>query len=165
MIIALIVAVAKDNVIGLGNTIPWYCPEDLKYFKRTTMGFPVLMGRKTYESLKVKPLPGRMNIVVTRDTQLNIPGCDMVTSIDAGIIHAKSSGTEKLFIIGGADIYRQCISMATELYLTEVGIQIKGDKFFPVIDQTEWCLTQQDAFHADENNPHDMAFKVFLRKQ
>ena len=122
MLIAIIVAIAKDNVIGKGNTIPWYCPEDLKYFKLTTLGHPVLMGRKTYESLKIKPLPGRKNIVVTRDKNLNYPGCDMVESVEEGIAQAQISGAEKLFIIGGADIYQQCLSLASELYVTEVNV-------------------------------------------
>lgn len=163
MIIALIVAVAKDNVIGAGNSIPWYCPEDLKYFKRTTLGSPILMGRKTYESLKVKPLPGRKNIVVSRDEQLSYQGCEMVTSIEAGITLAESSAAEKLFIIGGADIYQQCLPLSQELYLTEVSVHVEGDRFFPNINESEWSLLKQDAFQADENNPHDMTFKIFLR--
>ena len=96
--IAIIVAVAKDNVAGAGNNIPWYCPADLQYFKRITLGSPVLMGRKTYQSLKIKPLPGRRNIIVTRDQELMCEGCDVVMSLEAGLQLA--SDEEKLFIIG-----------------------------------------------------------------
>jgi len=164
MIIAIIVAVAKDNVIGIGNAIPWYCPEDLKYFKRTTLGSPVLMGRKTYESLTIKPLPGRKNIVVSRDKNLSYQGCDMVTNIEEGIALADPDLTEKLFVIGGADIYQQCLPLAKELYLTEVDVQVEGDRFFPAINKSEWLLVEENVCTADENNPHDMTFKVFLRQ-
>ena len=164
MLIAIIVAIAKDNVIGKSNTIPWYCPEDLKYFKRTTLGHPVLMGRKTYESLKIKPLPGRKNIVVTRDKNLNYPGCDMVESVEVGIAQAQTSGAEKLFIIGGADIYQQCLSLASELYVTEVDVDIEGDRYFPSIDYSNWSLMHEHDYHADESNPYSMTFKVFTRQ-
>ncbi len=164
MIIAIIVAVAKNNVIGMGNTIPWYCPEDLKYFKRTTLGSPILMGRKTYESLKIKPLPGRKNIVVTRDKNLSYEGCDMVANIEEGIALAEPDSTEKLFVIGGADIYQQCLPMAKELYITEVDVRVEGDRFFPLIEKSEWSLVEENVCIADENNPHDMTFKVFLRQ-
>lgn len=163
MIIAIIVAVAKDNIIGAGNTIPWYCPEDLKYFKRTTLGYPVLMGRKTYDSLKIKPLPGRKNIIITRDHSLTIKGCDVVTSIEQGIALSESTHAEKLFVIGGADIYRQCIPFAQQLYITEVDVQVKGDCHFPEVDESIWSLYKQDTYLADDKNPHNMIFKMFVR--
>jgi dihydrofolate reductase len=161
--IAVIVAVAEDNVIGSGNSIPWYCPEDLQYFKRTTLGSPVLMGRKTYQSLKIKPLPGRQNIIVTRDPELTCEGCDVVTSVESGV--RLVSAEEKLFIIGGADIYRQSLSLAEELYITYVDVKIEGDRFFPEIDMSEWNLVREQTHHADEKNPHTMIFKFFTRHQ
>ena len=164
MLIAIIVAIAKDNVIGKGNSIRWYCPEDLKDFKRTTLGYPVLMGRKTYESLKIKPLPGRKNIVVSRDESLSFSECDMVASIEDGIAKAQTSGAEKLFVIGGADIYQQCLLLANELYVTEIDVDVKGDRYFPAIDYSEWSLTQEHSYFADEKNPHNMTFKVFTRQ-
>lgn len=164
MKIVIIVAVAKNNVIGSSNTIPWYCPEDLKYFKRTTLGSPVLMGRKTYDSLKIQPLPGRQNIVVTRDAELNYPGCDMVSSINEGIALAKTNDSQKLFIVGGADIYLQCLSIAEELYVTEVDVLVEGDRFFPAIDESIWSLIKEDVYQANQENPHDMIFKVFSRR-
>ncbi|MFK7793864.1 MAG: dihydrofolate reductase [Gammaproteobacteria bacterium] len=161
--IAVIVAVAQNNVIGAGNSIPWYCPADLQYFKRTTLGSPVLMGRKTYQSLKIKPLPGRQNIIVTRDSELVCDGCDVVTSLESGLQLA--SNDEKLFIIGGADIYQQSLSLAEELYITYVDIQVEGDRFFPEIDMKEWDLVREHEYMSDEKNPHNMVFKFFTRCQ
>ncbi len=161
--IAMIVAVAEDNVIGAGNTIPWYCPADLQYFKRTTLGSPVLMGRKTYQSLKIKPLPGRQNIIVTRDSELACEGCDVVASLEDGL--ALASNEEKLFIIGGADIYRQSMSLAEELYITYVEVKVDGDRFFPEVDLSEWKLAREQSYQADEKNLHNMIFKFFTRRQ
>ncbi len=161
--IAIIVAVAKDNVIGAGNTIPWYCPADLQYFKRTTLGSPVLMGRKTYQSLKIKPLPGRQNIIVTRDSSLIFEGCEVVSSVENGLRLVKNE--EKLFVIGGADIYQQCLNISDELYITYVDVKVKGDRYFPKVDLTQWSLVKEQQREADEKNPHDMTFKVFIRRK
>ena len=161
--IAVIVAVAHDNVIGAGNSIPWYCPADLQYFKRTTLGSPVLMGRKTYQSLKIKPLPGRRNIIVTRDSELACEGCDVVTDLESGLQLA--SDDEKLFIIGGADIYQQSLRLAEELYITYVDVKVEGDRFFPAINKSEWDLVREHAYETDEKNPHNMMFKFFTRRQ
>tara|TARA_R110002049_G_scaffold252264_2_gene427399 strand:+ start:124328 stop:124822 length:495 start_codon:yes stop_codon:yes gene_type:complete len=159
--IAVIVAVAQNNVIGAGNSIPWYCPADLQYFKRTTLGSPVLMGRKTYQSLNVKPLPGRRNIILSRDADLVCEGCDVVTSLESGLQLA--SGEKKLFIIGGADIYQQSIEHAEELYVTYVDVAVEGDRYFPEIDVSEWNLVREHKYAADDNNPHNMTFKYFTR--
>jgi len=160
--IAIIVAVAENNVIGAGNSIPWYCPADLQYFKRTTLGLPVLMGRKTYQSLKIKPLPGRQNIIITRDQNLVCEGCDVVDSIEAGL--GLASHAEKLFIIGGADIYQQSMDLAQELYITYVDVKVDGDSFFPKVDLNAWNLVRQEIHEVDERNPHQMTFKVFTRQ-
>ena len=159
--IAVIVAVANNNVIGAGNTIPWYCPADLQYFKRTTLGSPVLMGRKTYQSLKIKPLPGRQNIVVSRDEKLAAEGCDIVASIDQGLQLVNTQ--EKVFIIGGAEIYQQSLKMADELYVTYVDLNVDGDSYFPILNPDEWDLVSKEDFAADDKNPYDMCFKVFER--
>jgi dihydrofolate reductase len=161
--IAIIVAVAEDNVIGAGNSIPWYSPADLQYFKRTTLGSPVLMGRKTYQSLKIKPLPGRQNIIVTRDSELTCEGCDVVTSLESGL--QLVSEEEKLFIIGGADIYQQSMSLAEELYITYVDVKVEGDRFFPEVNMSEWDLVREQTYKADEKNPHNMMFKFFTRRE
>ena len=160
--IAIIVAVAEDNVIGAGNTIPWYCPADLQYFKRITLGSPVLMGRKTYQSLKIKPLPGRRNIILTRDASLTYEDCDVVTSLKAGLELVKNE--EKLFIIGGADIYQQCMEIAQELYITYVDLKVEGDRFFPKVDLKQWELVKEQQYQSDEKNPHRMMFKLFARR-
>ena len=125
MKIAIIVAVANNGVIGADNKIPWYCPADLQYFKRTTMGAPILMGRKTWQSLSIQPLPGRKNIVVSRDPEFSDHRCDVVKTIDEGL--SLVSEYEKVFIMGGANIYEQVLDRADELYLTKVDIDVEGD--------------------------------------
>ena len=160
--VAIIVAVAENNVIGAGNAIPWYCPADLQYFKRTTLGSPVLMGRKTYQSLKIKPLPERQNIIVTRDKNLICEGCDVVDSVEAGLKLA--SYAKKLFIIGGADIYQQSIDLVQELYITYVDVKVDGDRYFPQLDLNAWKLLRQETYEADEKNLYRMTFKVFIRQ-
>ena len=161
--IALIVAVARNNVIGLGNTIPWYCPADLQYFKRTTMGAPVLMGRKTYESLQIKPLPGRQNIIVTRDENFQADSCDVVNSIDAGLELAKNE--KRVFIIGGEEIYRQVLDRADELYITFVDAEVEGDRYFPEILLENWKLIQEESHLSDKKNIYNLTYKVFVRNQ
>lgn len=161
--IAIIVAVAENNVIGSGNAIPWYCPADLQHFKKTTLGYPVLMGRKTYQSLKIKPLPGRQNIIVTRDTKFSAESCDVANSIEQGLQLASAS--EKIFVIGGEEIYRQTLSRADELYITYVKTSVEGDSFFPEISFNDWHLESEQIRQADEKNPYQMTFKVFKRGQ
>ena len=161
--IAIIAAVAENQVIGNGNTIPWHCPADLRYFKKTTLGHPLLMGRKTYQSLKIRPLPGRRNIVVTRNVDFTAEGCDVVGGIEQGLALAGQS--EKVFIIGGENIYRQTLHQADELYLTCVQAAVKGDRFFPAISMADWQLQTQQTNQADENNPYQMTFKVFKRRR
>ena len=161
--IAVIVAVANNNVIGAGNTIPWYCPADLQYFKRTTLGSPVLMGRKTYQSLKVQPLPGRRNIIVTRDEGFKADGCDVVASIDQGLELACLQ--EKVFVIGGAEIYQQLLAKADELYITYVDASVEGDHYFPELNSNDWVLMSEEEHPSDDKNPHNMCFKVFSRQR
>ena len=160
--IAIIVAVADDHVIGAGNSIPWYCPADLQYFKKTTLGSPVLMGRKTYQSLKIKPLPGRQNIIITRNKAFKADGCDVVDSVEKGLRLVCES--EKVFIIGGAEIYEQMLSRADELYITYVEASLQGDRFFPEISIEDWKLVREQSYEIDEKNPYRMTFKVFNRK-
>lgn len=157
--LALIVAVARNNVIGLGNTIPWYCPADLQYFKRTTMGAPVLMGRKTWDSLKIQPLPGRQNIIVTRDSKFNADGCDVVNSIEAGLQLVQNE--PRVFVIGGEDIYKQVLDRADELYITYVDANVEGDRYFPQMSLDRWKLIREETYSVDEKNPHDLVFKVY----
>jgi dihydrofolate reductase len=160
-VIAMIVAVAKDNVIGADNDIPWYCPADLQHFKRTTMGAPVVMGRKTYESLKIQPLPGRRNIIISRNSDYQAAGCDIFSSIEAAM--EQLAAVDKVFIIGGAELYKQMLPKAQELYVTQVDVAVTGDRYFPEISAQEWQLQSESDFDADEKNPHAMRFQYYQR--
>jgi dihydrofolate reductase len=160
-VIAIIVATAKHHVIGKGNDIPWYCPADLQYFKRTTLGAPVIMGRKTWDSLKIQPLPGRENIIITRDPEFSAEGCVIVNSIEQAL--ACVVEVEKIFIIGGAMIYEQMLAHADELYITDVDADVKGDRYFPAIDEQQWRLSSAEEYPADEKNPYNMIFKRYLK--
>ena len=161
-VIAMIVAIAKGGVIGADNDIPWYCPADLQYFKRTTMGAPVVMGRKTYESLKIQPLPGRRNIIISRNVDYQAAGCEIFTSIEAAI--EQLAAVDKVFIIGGAELYKQMLTQAEELYVTQVELQVAGDRYFPEIAAEEWQLQSETEFAADEKNPHAMRFQCYQRR-
>ena len=141
MKIALIVAASQNHVIGLDNQLPWHLPEDLQYFKTVTMGKPILMGRKTYDSIG-RPLPGRANIVLTRDTNWTAQGVEVVNNLDAAIAASeeacKAADVDELMIIGGEQIYRKFLPVANKLYLTKVEAEIEGDAYFPVIDSNQW---------------------------
>jgi len=129
-LISIIVAHSNNMVIGRANSLPWRLPDDLKRFKRLTSGHPIIMGRKTYQSIN-KPLPDRANIVVTHDANLEIPGCIMAHSINEAINKAKEIDKEEIFIIGGAKIYAESLSQVNRLYVTQVDIDVEGDAFFP----------------------------------
>ncbi|MFA7267716.1 MAG: dihydrofolate reductase [Sterolibacterium sp.] len=158
--ITLIAAVAKNHVIGIGNAMPWRLPEDLKRFKSLTLGHPVIMGRKTWDSLG-RPLPGRKNIVISRATDRTIPGADLVGSLQAGLAVAAATGTNEAFIIGGAEIYRQALPLANRLQLTEIAKDYVGDVFFPDVDPTEWHETLREPHHAEAG--FDFAFVTYER--
>ncbi len=133
----MIAAVARNNVIGKANDLPWRLPDDMKYFMQTTKGHHVIMGRKNYESLpeKFRPLPNRTSIVVTRQNYYQAPGCTIVHHLTDGVKIAEKNGEQELFIIGGADIYNLAMSLADKLYLTEIDAVIDGDTFFPLFDK------------------------------
>jgi dihydrofolate reductase len=164
--IALIIAVAQNGVIGRDNQLPWRIPAEMKYFKATTMGKPVVMGRKTFESLG-KPLPQRTNIVVTRDKQFNAENIVVLNDLDNAFEVAdeiaQRDGAVEIMVIGGADIYRQALPHAHTLYYTEVKIDAEGDAYFRDIDWSQWhCVQQQDFAAADEHTPA-YSVKVFQR--
>lgn len=167
MDISIVVALSDNHVIGRNNTLPWRLPEDLKHFKRTTMGYPVVMGRKTFESIG-KPLPGRLNIVVTRQRDWRADGAQRVNSIDEafrlGAQNAQSKSLDQVMLIGGADLYAQSLARCTRLYLTEVHAQIDGDAFFPHINRSQWTELSREHHAADEKNPHDYSFVMLQRK-
>ena len=142
--LALIAAVARNGAIGKGNALLWHEPEDLKHFRRVTMGCPVIMGRKTWDSLpaRFRPLPGRRNIVISRDTAWQAKGAEAATSIDAAL--ALLAGTGRAFAIGGAEIYALALPHADELVLTEIDADLDGDTFFPAWDRTIFtCLARE----------------------
>ena len=157
--VALIVAMASNRVIGRDNALPWTLPSDLARFKSVTMGCPIVMGRRTYDSIG-RPLPGRRNIVLSRDPDLALPGCEVMASLD----EALSIDVPRLFVIGGAQIYAQALPLATELFVTQVRAEVEGDTWFPEVDWNEFALIDYAAHASDERNDHDYAFFNFKRR-
>ncbi len=154
--IAMIAALASNRVIGLDNGMPWHLPEDLKYFKATTLGKPIVMGRKTFDSLG-RPLPGRTNIVVSRQIDLQLAGAEVFESIEAALDFAEqqaaTDGVEEIMVIGGETLYRQCLAEADRLYLTRIEATPKGDAWFPEFDEAEWVLASERKVEAGEGYP------------
>ena len=163
MIISAIVAVANNRVIGFENGIPWYLPADLKYFRMTTLGHHIIMGRNCYDSIG-RPLPKRTNVIVTRNPFYVASNCLIVHSIEAGLEIAQDNGEEEVFIIGGAQIYEQSMRYWDRLYLTEVDLEVKGDVFFPELDLEDWNVILQDNHKKDSKNELDYTFKIYERK-
>ena len=162
MIISSIAAVAQNNVIGKNNQLIWRLPADMKYFKDITEGHCVITGRKNYESIpeKFRPLVNRTNIVVTRQHNYSAPGAIVVNSIEEAIDTARKKGETEVFIIGGAEIYRQTMSIANKLYITEVHDCFEGDALFPDIDTSKWKETSRQAMPADEKHKYAYSFCV-----
>ena len=138
--ISIVVAVSENGVIGVDNKLPWYIPEDLKNFKKITEGGTVIMGRKTYQSIG-KPLPNRVNIIISRNKSLKIPGCLVVNSIEEAI--KKSEKNKGTFIIGGGEIYKKSLKFVDNVYLTKVHTEIKGDTTFPELEPKIWSLVSE----------------------
>lgn len=168
MNIALIAAMATNRVIGRNNNLPWHLPNDLKYFKQATMGKPIMMGRKTFESIG-RPLPGRTNIVITRDQSYSAEGIRIVHSIDEALALAESiallDGAKELMVIGGEQLYQAILPRAQRLYLTHVYAEVKGDAWFPVVDFDQWQELGREDFSADGPNPYDYSFVVYNRNE
>lgn len=162
MIISCIVAVAKNNVIGKDNDIPWYLPADLQYFKKVTLNHAVIMGRNCYESIG-RPLPKRTNIIITRDPYFISSNCYVVRSIEEAISTALAQREEEIFIIGGGQIYDQTKGIWDKLYITEVDLEVEGDVFFPAINPEEWTLISEVPQPKDEKNIHNYTFKKYER--
>jgi len=137
-IVSLVVAMADNRVIGRGGTLPWRIPEDLQHFKRLTMGKPCIMGRKTWDSLPKKPLPGRSNIVVTRAPGLTVTGAIVVHSLDEAVARAGAAMPDEIAIIGGAGIFAEALPLARRIHLTEVHAQVEGDARMPAFDSQQW---------------------------
>ncbi len=158
MKISMIAAVAQNGIIGKDNDLVWNLPDDMKFFMKTTTGHPVLLGRKNYESLpkKVRPLPNRTNIIITRNESYKAEGAIVVHSLSDGIEEARKTGAEEAFIIGGGEIYAIGFPFAQKLYLTEIEGIYDGDTFFPEFDRSEWKETSRWHHPADER--HESAF-------
>jgi dihydrofolate reductase len=135
--LAIVVAMTTERVIGLNGSMPWHIPEDLRHFRRVTMGHAIIMGRTTHESIG-RALPGRTNVVITRQRDRTFAGCEVAHSLDAAIAIARDGGDEEPRIIGGGTIYALALPLATRLILTEVGLKVAGDTFFPDVDWAEW---------------------------
>ena len=161
--LSLIVAVSDNNVIGKDNKLLWNLPNDMKFFKNTTWGMPVIMGRKTYDALN-KPLPGRINIVITRRQDWKVDGVIAVADLPGAFIKAAETNCKEFFVIGGGEIYRQTIDMADRIYLTRVHAEFEGDTFFPVIDEGKWTLSGVEDFTVDEKHAYTYSFQVWERK-
>ena len=146
----LIVARARNGVIGKDNAMPWYLPEDLKHFKRTTLGKPVIMGRKTWESLP-KALPGRLNIVITRQADYVAEGATVVTSVEEALQAVKDM--PDAFIMGGAEIYRQTMDRVTVAHITVINADFEGDAVFDAFNEADWALAQEETYPATEQHP------------
>ena len=159
--LALIAAMAKNRVIGRDNTLPWRLSDDLKRFKALTLGHPIIMGRKTWDSLG-RPLPGRENIVISRQTDLRIEGAQVFSSLEAVLAHCAAQPIA--FIIGGGQLYTQSLPLADTLYLTEVDTQVDGDAYFPEFDATQFHETACERHAADEKNEHNYSFIELNRK-
>ena len=168
MRLAMIVAQSSNRVIGRDNKLPWYLPGDLKYFKQATMGKPIIMGRKTFESIG-KPLPGRLNIVISRDASFTAHGIKVVMSLPEAIELAESQalidGVDEAMIIGGAQIYALALPEVERLYITQVHADIEGDAYFPEFNRSQWTELGREDFSAQGPNPYDYSFIVYQRSK
>jgi len=166
MQLAIVVAQSKNRVIGVNNDLPWRLPKDLAYFKSVTLGKPIIMGRKTFESIG-RPLPGRTNIVISRNAKFAPAGVEVVASLMQAIELAKDvcirDGVDEAMIIGGAQIYSQAIEMADILYITQVDALIEGDAFFPKVDYSAYRLEFEEDWQSDDKNPYAYSFLRFVK--
>jgi dihydrofolate reductase len=169
--VSLVVAMARNHVIGRDNTLPWRLPEDLRHFKAVTLGKPVLMGRRTFESIG-RPLPGRTNLVLTRDSGWKSDGVVVVHSLDEALARSKEAlkealappnALQELAGIGGAEVFRLLMPLASRIYLTRIDADIPGDTLFPPLDYSQWVEIDSRRFCADERNAHDMTFVTLER--
>ncbi|MDQ3049182.1 MAG: dihydrofolate reductase [Bacteroidota bacterium] len=158
--ISIIVAVGKNNVIGKDNKLIWHLPADMKFFKEKTTGHCIITGRKNYESIpeKFRPLPNRTNIIITRQIDYPAPGAIIVGSVEEALSLAKKTGDEEIFIIGGAEIFRQTLHLTDTIYLTKIDHEFNGDVFFPVLPEDQWKETQRTAGITDEKNIYNYEF-------
>lgn len=163
MKISLVVAASDNHAIGKDNQLLWHLPKDMRFFKNTTWALPILMGRKTFESLGNKILPGRMNIILTRQAHKQYEGAQVVSTLDQAIALAKQNDYNELMVIGGGEIYAMALPIADTIYLTRVHTSIEGDTFFPVLG-SEWVKESSEPQLADEKHAFDFDFETWQRK-
>ena len=168
MRLSIIVAVAENGVVGKDNALPWYLPEDLKYFKAKTLGKPIVMGRKTFESIG-KPLPERTNIVISGNPDYAAPGVTVVSSMAEALALARATaaidGQDELMVIGGASVYAEALPFADAIYLTEVHAVIDGDAYMPVVDWSRWQEQSRERHTALAPQAPDFSFVVYQRRE
>jgi dihydrofolate reductase len=163
MIVSLILARAQNSVIGKNNDIPWRLPADWSYFKKTTSHHHIIMGRKTFESLK-KALPNRTNIIISRKTNYNPEDCFVFDDLQKALYFAKLNGEEECFIIGGAEIFKMALPVADRIYLTEIKAEVEGDTFFHALSKKEWKEISCTSHPKDDKNIYDMDFVLLEKK-
>lgn len=164
MKISMIAAMAKNRVIGKDNLMPWHLPADLKHFKATTLGKPVIMGRKTYESIG-KALPGRLNIVITSNSDYTLGDANLVHSCEAALALAEKEHCDEVMIMGGGAIYEAFLPKADCLYLTFIDLDIKGDTYFPDYQANgQWSVVDESTYAKDEKNAYDLRFYTLIRQ-
>lgn len=164
MIISLIVAAAKNNAIGKDGDMPWHLSNDLKYFKNMTWGMPIVMGRKTFETFgKGNPLPGRKNIILTRQADFKADGVIVIKKAEDALLLAKEMDINELMVIGGGEIYKLFFEKANRIYITRVDAEPEADTFFPEIDPKQWKLVSKKDHEADAKNDHNYSFQVWER--
>jgi dihydrofolate reductase len=163
MKIALVVAAAENNIIGKNNQLLWRLPNDMKFFKNTTWGMPVIMGRKTFESLG-KPLAGRTNIVITRQDNWAAPEVRVVKNLEEALAAAAETDAKEASVIGGGEIYALALPLAQRIYITRVHTTLEGDTWFPEFDKQQWELLSNLDFPADEKHAYAYSFQVWQRK-
>lgn len=161
MKISLVVAASLNNAIGKNNQLLWHLPKDMRFFKNTTWAMPVIMGRKTFESLGSKPLNGRLNIIISRNKTFNAEGVIVVDSIKAAIGIAEQENYKQVYVIGGGEIYKEAILVADQLYITRVQTEIEGDTFFPIVDTAQWKLVYSEAHTTDAKHAYAFIFETW----
>ena len=167
MIISLIVAASTNNVIGKDNKLLWHLPNDMKFFKNTTWGMPVIMGRKTFEALAGQPLPGRFNFVITRHKEWRPHRENVLVAYDleTALKLAGETDCKEAFIIGGGQVYAEAMPVAGKIYLTRIHTVLEGDTYFPVIDEKDWQLVSNHDFQADDKHAFAYSFQLWQRKK
>jgi dihydrofolate reductase len=164
--LSVIAAIGYHNVLGNGNKLLWHLPNDMRFFKNTTWGFPIIMGRKTFESIGSKPLPGRYNIVITNQTinsQQIAENVHIADSIERAYDMATATDTKEAFIIGGGDIYKQTLTHCNKAYITRVHANLKGDTFFPILETSNWMLTDKIVCEKDDKHLYKYDFETWIK--